>query len=113
MFLTFVTVASVLFTPTLARVLGRHTSPGGISEFRNQDVPKNVAHGYPVYVYPWYPSVYGADGYGAPAARSAGDSYKSPLFIRPPVPQYPHGNANHRSADGMVAVHHFGSDHEN
>ena len=101
-------MASVLSTPTLARVLGLQTSPIVIPEPEIE--PETVAarsdgygaparsagYGFPPY---WYGAPTRSDGYGAPA-RSAGVFYKSPLFIRPPVP-HPHFHAteNHRSAE--------------
>ena len=94
MFLSFLTVASVLSIPTLARVLGLQTSPIVIPEPEIE--PETVAarsdgygaparsagYGFPPY---WYGAPTRSDGYGAPA-RSAGVSSKSPLFIWPQVP---------------------------
>ena len=94
-------MASVLPTPTLARVLGLQTSLIVIPEPEIE--PETVAarsDGYGGYAYPygaparsagfharpyWYGAPTRSDGYGAPA-RSAGVSSKSPLFIRPQVP---------------------------
>ena len=113
MFLTCVTVASVLSTPSLARVLGQHTSPIVIPELQDPEPeiePETVAarsdgygaparsagYGFPPY---WYGAPTRSDGYGAPA-RSAGVSSKSTLFIRPQVPHpHFHGTANHRTAE--------------
>ena len=93
MFLTCVTVASVLSTPSLARVIPV------IPELQDPEPeiePETVAarsdgygaparsagYGFPPY---WYGAPTRSDGYGAPA-RSAGVSSKSPLFIWPQVP---------------------------